>query len=124
VYVFNNTVLAAGEGIVIRNREHPAWPQAVFANMVFAGAPLAGGQAIGNLLGSHDEAARYLRAPFRPLDEIDPSPLRVMRYQAVQPWPALGFPPTGLDDDPLVSGEIGAISSTARRRATWPRTLP
>jgi hypothetical protein len=117
VYVFNNTVLAKGEGIAIRNREPSAWPQQVFANAVFAGMPLTGGQATGNLLGRYEEAGSFLRAPFeQSLDEMDPAPRHVMRYRDIQPWPVLPAPPTGLDDNPLVPGEIGAVTSAATGR--------
>lgn len=125
VFVFNNTVLAQGEGIAIRNREAPAWPQQVFANMVFAGRPLTGGQAAGNLLAGYDGAARFLRAPDKPsLYAIDPAPRRVMRYRAIRPWPELPAPPDGLDGHPLVPGEIGAVTSAATGQLQWPGEQP
>ena len=125
VYVFNNTVLARGQGIAIRNREPPAWPQQVFANAVFAGTPLTGGQATGNLLGRYDEAAHFLRAPHKQSQyEMDPAPRRVMRYRDIQTWPALPVQPTGLDGKPLVPGEIGALSSAAAGRLKWPGMQP
>jgi hypothetical protein len=125
VYVFNNTVLAAGEGIAIRNRESPVWPQKVFANAVFAGMPLSGGEATGNLLGRYDEAAGFLRAPYeRSLYEMNPAPRRAMLYHDIQSWPALPALPAGLDGNPLVPGEIGALTSAATGRLTWPGGQP
>jgi hypothetical protein len=125
VYVFNNTVLAAGEGIAIRNRELPVWPQKVFANAVFASMPLSGGEATGNLLGRYDEAAGFLRAPYeRSLYEMDPAPRRAMLYHDIQSWPALPVLPAGLDGNPLVPGEIGALTSAATGRLTWPGGQP
>ncbi|MDP1924214.1 MAG: hypothetical protein Q8K57_05455 [Thiobacillus sp.] len=120
VYIFNNTVLAAAEGIAIRNRTPPVWPQKVFANMVFAGTPITGGQVAGNLLGGYDDAARFLRAPYEPISEMDPRPQRVMRYRDIQPWPELSVLPTGLDGNPLVPGEIGAVTSAATGHMQWP----
>jgi hypothetical protein len=121
VYVFNNTVIAAGEGISLRNRELPAWPQKVFANAVFAGVPLTGGEAAGNLLGRYGEAPRFLRAPYA---DPAPSPRRAMRYRDIWPWPSLPAPPTGLDGRPLVPGEIGALSAVAGARRKGPRAQP
>jgi len=125
VYVFNNTVVSKGEGIVIRNHEPPTWPQRIFANAVFASTPLAGGQATGNLLGSYDEAERYLRAPHtQSLSEMDPAPRHTLRYSDIQPWPALPAPPDGFNGIPLVPGEIGALSATPEGRRNWPGMQP
>ena len=120
VYVFNNTVLAKDEGVMIRNRERPVWPQSVFANAIFSALPLSGGHAVGNLLGTYDEAARYLRMPSGPLNEIDPVPLQILRYREILPWPELPFRPTGLDGNPLIPGEIGAVTSGATGRLRLP----
>ncbi|MHB1085169.1 MAG: right-handed parallel beta-helix repeat-containing protein [Thiobacillus sp.] len=124
VTIFNNTVIAQGEGIAIRNREPPMWPQKGFANAVFSGAPVSGGQATGNLLGKYDDAARFLRAPYQAAFEMDPSPIRVMRYRDIQAWPALPFEPSGLDGNPLVPGEIGAVTSASAGRVRLPRVHP
>lgn len=124
VFIFNNTVLAKGEGIAVRHREPSGWPRKVFANAVFAGTPLLGASAADNLLGRHDDAARFLRAPNkRSLHEMDPAPRRVMRYHDIQPWPALPFQPAGLDGRILVPGEIGALSPMAGR-LDWPGGQP
>jgi hypothetical protein len=120
VYVFNNTVLAKDEGVMIRNRERPVWPQSVFANAIFSASPLSGGHAVGNLLGTYDEAARNLRMLTGPLNEIDPAPRHVFRYREILSWPELPFRPTGLDGNPLVPGEIGAVTSSATGRLRLP----
>ncbi|MFL6198185.1 MAG: hypothetical protein ACJ76J_03325 [Thermoanaerobaculia bacterium] len=60
--IFNNTVVASGEGIAIYNG-NPAYPQRVRGNLVFAATPLIGGQQVGNLTGPLSAAGQYLNAP-------------------------------------------------------------
>lgn len=60
--IFNNTVVASGEGIAIYNGD-PAYPQRVRGNTVFAATPLIGGQQVGNLTGAYSAAGQYLNAP-------------------------------------------------------------
>ena len=60
--VFNNTVVASGEGIAIYNGD-PAYPQRVRGNLVFAAKPLIGGQQVGNLTGALSAASKYLNNP-------------------------------------------------------------
>jgi hypothetical protein len=60
--VFNNTVVASGEGIVIYNGD-PAYQQRVRGNIVFAATPLVGGQQLGNLTGAYSAAGQYLNNP-------------------------------------------------------------
>lgn len=124
VYLFNNTVLAGKAGITILNREPPRWTQSVFANAVFAGTPISGGLAVGNLSAPLDEAPRYLRNPFGAWAELDPSPRRPLRYRDIQPWPELSFAPAGLDGHPLVPGEIGAVTSLAGQAFALPGAKP
>ena len=60
--VFNNTVVSSNEGIVIYNGD-PAYAQRVRGNVVFAAAPLVGGQQAGNLTGAYSAAGQYLNNP-------------------------------------------------------------
>ncbi|HEX3126157.1 MAG TPA: hypothetical protein VH394_02410 [Thermoanaerobaculia bacterium] len=60
--IFNNTVVASGEGIVIYNGD-PAYSQRVRNNVVFAATPLVGGQQSGNLTGAFSAASQYLNNP-------------------------------------------------------------
>jgi hypothetical protein len=60
--IFNNTVVASGEGIVIYNGD-PAYTQRVRNNAVFAATPLVGGQQAGNLTGAYSAASQYLNNP-------------------------------------------------------------
>jgi len=60
--IFNNTVVASGEGIVIYNGD-PAYSQRVRNNVVFAATPLVGGPQAGNLTGAYSAAAQYLNNP-------------------------------------------------------------
>lgn len=60
--IFNNTVVASGEGITIYNGD-PAYPQRVRNNVVFAAKPLYGGQQSGNLTGLYAAASQHLNNP-------------------------------------------------------------
>ena len=60
--IFNNTVVATGEGIVITGAD-PAYPQRVRGNTVFAAQPISGGQQAGNVTGAYSAAGQYLNNP-------------------------------------------------------------
>ena len=60
--IFNNTIVAAGNGIRIAGAD-PAYPQRVVGNAVFAGTPLTGGQQSGNVTGTYASASTYLNNP-------------------------------------------------------------
>ncbi|HKH49039.1 MAG TPA: hypothetical protein VKM72_30610 [Thermoanaerobaculia bacterium] len=60
--VFNNTIVATGEGILITGA-NTAYPQRVYGNAVFAGAPISGGQQSGNVTGPYSAAGQYLNNP-------------------------------------------------------------
>jgi hypothetical protein len=64
--LFNNTVVSAGEGIVISGAD-PAYPQRVRGNAVFAGAgaatAISGGQQASNLIGAYSAAGQSLNNP-------------------------------------------------------------
>ena len=62
IEIFNNTVVAAGNGIRITGAD-PAYPQRVFGNAVFAGTPLYGGQQSNNVTGTYNAASTYLNNP-------------------------------------------------------------
>jgi hypothetical protein len=72
--VFDNTVVASGEGIMIYNGD-PAYPQRVRGNVVFASKPLYGGQQAGNLTGPYSAAPQYLNNPGGALGSLDLFPL-------------------------------------------------
>lgn len=40
-------------------------------------------------------------------------------YRHIQPWSKLPISPAGLDGNPQVPGEIGALTSAATRRWQW-----
>ena len=60
--IFNNTIVASGEGIVISGAD-PAYPQRVRNNVVFAAKPITGGVQSGNLIGTYAAAGQYLNKP-------------------------------------------------------------
>jgi hypothetical protein len=60
--VFNNTIVATGEGILISGAS-TAYPQRVTANAVFAGTPISGGQQSGNFTAPYSAAGQYLNNP-------------------------------------------------------------
>jgi hypothetical protein len=62
IEIFNNTVIAAGNGIRIAGAD-TAYTQRVTGNAVFAGTPLTGGQQSNNVTGTVAAAATYLNNP-------------------------------------------------------------
>jgi hypothetical protein len=64
--IFNNTVVATGNGIRISGAD-PAYPQRVVGNAVFAGTPLTGGQPSNNVTGTYAQASTYLNNPMAAL---------------------------------------------------------
>lgn len=60
--IFNNTIVATGEGILITNAD-VAYPQRVYGNAVFAGTPISGGQQSGNFTAPYAAAAQSLNNP-------------------------------------------------------------
>ena len=66
IEVFNNTVVAGGNGIRITGAD-PAYPQRVIGNAVFAGTPLTGGQQSNNVTGTYAAASTYLNNPMAAL---------------------------------------------------------
>jgi hypothetical protein len=62
IEIFNNTVIAVGNGIRIAGGES-GYTQRVVGNAVFAGTPLTGGQWSNNVTGSVAQASTYLNNP-------------------------------------------------------------
>jgi hypothetical protein len=63
---YNNTVVAAGNGIRIVGAD-TNYQQRVFGNAIFAGTPLTGGQQSNNITGSYAAASNYLNNPMAAL---------------------------------------------------------
>ncbi|HEX7181230.1 MAG TPA: hypothetical protein VF756_05265 [Thermoanaerobaculia bacterium] len=68
--IFNNTIVANGEGITIYNAD-PAYPQRVRGNAVFATKPITGGQQAGNFTAAYSAASQYLNNPGGALGTLD-----------------------------------------------------
>jgi hypothetical protein len=66
IEIFNNTIVAAGNGIRISGAD-PAYTQRVTGNAVFAGTPLTGGQQSNNVTGTYAQASTYLNNPMAAL---------------------------------------------------------
>jgi hypothetical protein len=66
IEIFNNTVIAAGNGIRISGAD-TAYTQRVTGNAVFAGTPLTGGQQSNNVAGTYAQASTYLNNPMAAL---------------------------------------------------------
>ncbi len=64
--IFNNTVVATGNGIRISSAD-PNYPQRVVGNAVFAGTPLTGGQQSNNVTNTYAQASTYLNNPMAAL---------------------------------------------------------
>jgi hypothetical protein len=60
--IFNNTIVASGEGILITNAS-TAHPQRVVGNAIFAAKPISGGQQSGNFTAAYSAAAQNLNNP-------------------------------------------------------------
>jgi hypothetical protein len=60
--IFNNTIVASGEGILITGAS-TSHPQRVTGNAIFAGAPIKGGVQSGNITGTYAAAGQYLNNP-------------------------------------------------------------
>ena len=123
-----NTVLAAGAGISVLQKEGaPLFRQIVNANAVFAGAALAGGVQIGNVAAPLSEAGAFLKRPLAPLGRLDLFPLRG--------WPGTasngGASPESFPDwekdfngRVRVPGSIGAYSGSGTNRGWLPQLVP
>jgi hypothetical protein len=79
VSIFNNTIVAKGIGIAIRNGD-PRFRQVTFGNAVFASYPIIGGERWNNFASHYATAETYLRAPFAAPPELDlrPRPASLM----------------------------------------------
>lgn len=105
VDVFQNTILARGHGIRILRREGaaPAWPQRVIRNLVFAGQPISGGEAIDNLTDSVAGAAHFLKKPFAELERLDLAPRMALPGEIRPDSLGLGAYP---DSDKDIDGRV------------------
>lgn len=127
VTVFHNTVLARGHGIRILAREGqpPAWPQRVLRNLVFAGSPLFGGEAVDNHVAAVDGAARFLKKPFAEPDRLDLTPAMTL---AGSVWPEdlalAAYPDADQDVDGRrrIAPTLGACA--AQSAVPCPRLMP
>lgn len=118
-----NTVLAAGTGISVAQKEDaPPYRHAVFANAVFAGIPVAGGEQTDNLVAPLFEADKFLNRPFAPLGELDLHPRRsAVRPAAVRmgaPFPDWDKDFEGRSREP---GSVGAYSGLGINPGWFPR---
>ncbi len=116
--LFNNTIVAAGTGIIIRKPKADvqklvtAYPQRVTANAVFAAVPITADMQSGNFTGPVAAAEDYLKKPLAGLGEMDlrPRAIRVSRIdltplQKYQAWNQ------GFDGHPRQAGEVGAYAA-------------
>ena len=70
VRVFNNTVVAAGTGILVSGGS-VASTQKVLANTAFAGSPIQAPTQATNVTGTYNSAATYLTNPFAAPGQLD-----------------------------------------------------
>lgn len=70
VRVFNNTIVAAGTGILVSGGSASS-TQKVLANAVFAGTPIQASTQITNITAPYNTAATYLTNPFANLGQMD-----------------------------------------------------
>jgi len=62
IHIFRNTVVAQGSGISVTGGDS-AYPQKIFANVVFAGRPLRATDETDNVTDNYNAAVTYLTAP-------------------------------------------------------------
>jgi len=96
VDIFSNSVVARGDGIVIRRRENDfRFKQYVVGNAVFASTPLKGGEQNSNVTERYEAAGDYLADPYQALGQLDlhPKPDKLIdtdqdlsRFQQYQDW--------------------------------------
>ncbi len=126
--IFNNTVVAAGNGIIIRppqadvQRLVMAYPQRVVANAIFATIPLVAESQTGNITGAFASAGNYLNKPLARLGEMDLRPreqltsrFSVIPMQKYKAW-NLDF-----DANPRQHNEVGAYSIKQMKNDWLPR---
>jgi hypothetical protein len=111
--IFNNTIVATGEGILITNAD-PAYPQRVRGNAVFAVQPISGGQQADNITGPYSAAGQYLTNPTGTLGttlDLYPKPGK-LEGTAIDTGFAIGLVDSGLDFNklPRLSTFRGAYS--------------
>lgn len=120
VDVFYNTVVAAGAGIHLAQREgDPSYPQRIVGNAVFAAKPVAGGMASLNETGAFSAAAHALVQPFAPLGEMDLRALPRARQRVLPDSAALSaYPDWNRDfDGRLGQARFGAYIT--RKASGW-----
>lgn len=124
IAVFYNTVLSRGAGITLARREHdPTYPQVVFANIVFAQAPIRGASFAKNLTGGLEDAEKYLAHPFGPLGELN---LTATGVQALEP----AQDPAGFETYPGAEQDFDGSSYSGTRIGAYtlgksrPRWMP
>lgn len=85
--IFNNTIVASGEGVAIYNAD-PAYPQRVRGNIIFAAKPVDGnGEHFGNFIAPYAAAGQYLNNPMGTLTQgnldLFPMPGKVVGQSVV-----------------------------------------
>lgn len=122
--VFGNTVVARDNGILIMGGD-PSRTQRAFGNVVFAGAPLQGGEFSANVTGDLNEAARLLRSPIAPLGRLDLAPRSKSGIETAA-WPEIPDAALEAKKDfegaPRAAGTAGAYATgTAKWRLALER---
>jgi len=121
-----NTVVAAGTGIAVRNREGQpvTHRQAVRANAVFAAKPIEAPDAAGNFTAPLAEADRSLNRPRAAPGELDLYPKRALPAPGNGDEPQLdGLPGAHLDFNGVTRapGTVGAYSGHGANPGRLPR---
>jgi hypothetical protein len=82
VSIFHNTIVAVRNGIRVRGGD-PRFRQRVFANVVFAGRPVLGGEAVANSTGTYKNASSYVTSASAELGKLDLFPKAKLAIQNV-----------------------------------------
>ena len=127
ILIANNTVLAAGTGISVLQKEGaPLFRQLVTANAVFAGVALAGGSQTDNVAAPLSEAGTFLNDPLAPLGRLDLFPRRGLAgKESTGAHPPEPFPDWEKDFNGRVRvpGSIGAYGGGGKNPGWHPRLV-
>ena len=124
IWLFNNTILAAGHGIVLRGATR-GYLRSLRANIVFSEGDALSGAYPGNLIGKYRDADKYLTAPRAPPGRMNPR-LKLVSTQkrAGRSIPRESFPDADRDFEgsPIAEGDIGAYAR-AGSPLGWPPSI-
>jgi len=127
VFVFQNTVVARGRGILVKGAEQ-GFPQVVAANAVFAGSPIKADVAVGNFTDGFSAASAFLMHPYEELGKWDLFPKERLKPQVknFEPQWSKGLPHVTVDFNglPTTNQVVGAYNGVGKNPGWIPQLNP